>query len=146
MTRHASVPEAASGPASRPRRIASQPRAVRPGPELQSPLTFALAAKARRTLPANGSESHQNRLEDEYHASSDHIYQKLICISRNKSISNCIGRIPCGLSFSRFVIANLVAIGLAGMLALAAISGQPPLLDALRDILAQTIARFFAGP
>ena len=65
---------------------------------------------------------------------------------RQDAIPDCILRLSSGLSFSRFVIANLVAIGLAGVLALAAISGEPPLLDAPRDVLAQIIARFFAGP
>ena len=64
---------------------------------------------------------------------------------RQDAVSDCIVRSASGLSFSRFVIANLVAIGLAGVLALTAISGKPPLLDALRDVLAQIIARFFAG-
>ena len=145
MTRHASGPTAASRPASRLRRIASQPRAVRPGPGLQGPLTFALAAKAKRSLPADGSESHQSRLEDEHHANTNQISQKLIYTSRNKSILYFIGQIPRRLSFSRFVIANLVAIGLASVLALAAISGEPPLFDAPRNVLAQTIARIFAG-
>jgi hypothetical protein len=65
---------------------------------------------------------------------------------RQDAIPGCIVRLANGLSFSRFVIANLVAIGLASVLALAAISGESPLLDALRDVLAQIVARFFAGP
>ena len=64
---------------------------------------------------------------------------------REDAVPDCILRLACGLSFSRFVIVNLVAIGLAGVLALAARSGGPPLLDAPRDVLAQIIARFFAG-
>ena len=65
---------------------------------------------------------------------------------RQYAIPDCITLISHGLSFSRFVIANLVAIGVVVVLALAAISGEPPRLGALRDGLAQIIARFFAGP
>lgn len=64
---------------------------------------------------------------------------------RQDAIPDIVIRLASGLSFSRFVISNLVAIGVAGVLALAAISGEPPLLDAPRDVLAQIIARFFAG-
>lgn len=65
---------------------------------------------------------------------------------RQYAIPDAIVLISHGLSFSRFVIANLVAIGVVDVLALAAISGEPPRLGALRDVLAQIIARFFAGP
>ncbi len=65
---------------------------------------------------------------------------------RYRAVSSCMARLPHGLSLSRFVIANLMAIAVAGVLALATASGEPPLLDALRDVFAPIVARLFAGP
>jgi len=65
---------------------------------------------------------------------------------RQAVISDCMEHLPRPLSFSRFLIVNLVAIGLLGVLALAAMSGEPRRLGAPYDILAQIVARLFAGP
>jgi hypothetical protein len=65
---------------------------------------------------------------------------------RQDAIPDCIDPLANRLSFSRFVIANLVAIDVTGVLALAAISGEAPRLGALRDVFAPIDARLFAGP
>jgi hypothetical protein len=65
---------------------------------------------------------------------------------RQQAAQEQISRMSRGLSFSRVVIANLVALAIAGVLALGATTGEHTLLDRLRDMSAQLLARLLAGP
>jgi hypothetical protein len=124
------------------------PRDFLSGPDtrLRDLLAFALAAEAGRPVPPGGIEALRNKAEAELHTHAFRILHNQVETIRHEAITEQMGRMSRGLSFSRVVIANLVALGVVGVLALAATSGEPPLLDALRDVLAQLLARFFTGP
>jgi hypothetical protein len=139
----ASAPAAAKPPPAGP-----LPRDFLAGPDtrLRDLLAFALAAEAGRPVPPGGIEALRNKAEAELHTHAFRILHNQVETIRHEAITEQMGRMSRGLSFSRVVIANLVALGVVGVLALAATSGEPPLIDALRDVLAQLLARFFAGP
>jgi hypothetical protein len=117
-----------------------------PDTRLRDLVAFALAAEAGRPVPPSGIEALRNKAEAELHAHAFLILHNQVETIRHEAITDQMGRMSRGLSFSRVVIANLVALGVVGVLALAATSGEPPLIDALRDVLAQLLARIFAGP
>lgn len=153
MARDATGPDQGSGPANRPRQgtvqqIAPWPRDFLSGPDtrLRDLLAFALAAEAGRAVTPDGIEALRKKAEAELQAHAMRTLHNRVETIRLEAVAEFPARTPRGLSFSRVVIANLVAIGVAGVLALAASLGEPPLLDALRDVLAQIFARFFTGP
>lgn len=123
-------------------------RDVLAGPEtrMRDLLAFALAAEAGRPVPPGAIETLRNKAEAELQAHAFRLLHNQVETIRREAVAEQISRMPRGLSFSRVVIANLVAIAVATVLAVLMTSGEPPLLDALRDVLAQLLARLFAGP
>lgn len=153
MARDATDPDQGSGPANRPhqgtvQQIGPRPRDFLSGPDtrLRDLLAFALAAEAGRALTPDGIEALRKKAEAELQVHALRTLHNRVETIRHEAVADFVARMPRGLSFSRVVIANLVAIGVAGVLALATMSGEPPLLDALGDVLGQIVARLFAGP
>jgi len=149
MVRETPTPEAApdSG-ARRDPAAAPSPRAFLAGPEtrLRDLLAYALAAEAGRPVAPAAIEELRNKAEAELQAHAFRVLHNQVETIRRDAVAEQMSRMSRGLSFSRVVIANLVAIAVAAVLALLMTLGEPPLLDALRDVLAQLLARLFAGP
>lgn len=97
-------------------------------------------------MPPNEIEAFRTKAEAKMLANARRALHSAAKTIRQDAIPDCIDRLANGLSFSRVVIANLVAIDVMDVLALAAISEEAPRLGALRDVFAPIVARLFAGP
>jgi len=117
-----------------------------PDTRLRDLVAFALAAEAGRPVPPAGVEGLRNKAEADLQAHAFRLLHNQVETIRREAVAEQMARMSRGLSFSGVVIANLLALAVAGVVALAATTGEPPLIQALRDVLAQLVARLFAGP
>lgn len=112
---------------------------------LRDLLAFALAAEAGRAPTPAAMETLRHKAEADLHAHAFRLLHNQIETIRQQAIQEHFTRVSRGLSFSRVLIANLVAFAIIGVLALAMTSGEPSVLDQLRDGFAPLLARFLTG-
>lgn len=117
----------------------------RPEDRVRDLLAFAMAAEAGRALPPAAVEALRQKAEAELHDHAFRLLHNQVATIRQQAVQEHLTGVSRGLSFSRVLIANLVALAIAAVLALLATSGEPSILDRLRDGSAQLLARFLTG-
>lgn len=112
---------------------------------LRDLLAFAMAAEAGREATPAAIEGLRQKAEADLHAHAFRLLHNQVETIRHQAVQEHFSRVTRGLSFSRVLIANLVALAVAAVLALLATSGEPSFLDRLRDGSAQLLARLLTG-
>jgi hypothetical protein len=112
---------------------------------LRDLLAFALAAEAGSAPTPATVEALRHKAEADLHAHAFRLLHNQIETIRHQAVQEHFTRVSRGLSFSRVLTANLVAFAIVAVLALAATSGEPSVLDRLRDGFAPLLARFLTG-
>jgi hypothetical protein len=100
------------------------------GPEhrLRDLLAFAMAVEGARPLSPDGVETLRRKAEGDLHAHAFRILHNQVEAIRRQAVDEQVGRLPRPPGFSLIVVANLVALGLAGAAVLLAWLASPNIL------------------
>jgi hypothetical protein len=118
------------------------------GPEtrLRDLLAFGMAAEGGR-LPPDGIEGLRRQADADLQAHAFRILHNQVETIRRQAVDEQIGRVRGGLGFGRAVLANLLALAIAGVAVLAfrhaglSMADLAPVTDRIAQLLAQFSAR-----
>ncbi len=117
-----------------------------PDHRLRDLLAFGMAVEAGRPLGPDGAEGMRRQAEADLQAHAFRVLHNQVEAIRRQAMEEQMARMSRGQSFVRLVLANLVALILAGVIAFVAWTAEPGLASYVTDTLAQFLAQFSARP